>query len=122
MLPATAWAVRTAIENAGERKAVADGVQDGSRRTTCCTSKPSFFIVHQLAAVPFDERLEIRRFAACLPVFLAAFLGPVLRYSREKVEFSEPERGTNAPILDEKPAPVKALPKALPKPQKAKGK
>jgi hypothetical protein len=45
-------------------------------------------------------------------------LGPVLRYSREKVEFSEPERGADAPILDVKPAQVKTLPK----PQKAKGK
>ena len=38
-------------------------------------------------------------------------LGPVLRYSREKVEFSEPEQGADAPILDVKPAPLKALPK-----------
>jgi hypothetical protein len=42
-------------------------------------------------------------------------LGPVLRYSREKVEFSEPDRGTNcasfSPTIDLKPAPAKALPK-----------
>jgi hypothetical protein len=49
-------------------------------------------------------------------------LGPVLRYSREKIEFSEPERGADAtsagPVLNLKPAPAKALPK----PGKAKGK
>lgn len=42
-------------------------------------------------------------------------LGPVLRYSREKVEFSEPDRGANTapsgPALNLKPAPVRALPK-----------
>jgi hypothetical protein len=42
-------------------------------------------------------------------------LGPLLRYSREKIEFSEPERsaGTTSakPLLDLKPAPAKALPK-----------
>ena len=42
-------------------------------------------------------------------------LGPVLRYSREKVEFSEPQQGSGAasarPVLDLKPAPAKALPK-----------
>jgi hypothetical protein len=41
-------------------------------------------------------------------------LGPVLRYSREKIEFSEPERGGAAsakPVPDLKAAPAKALPK-----------
>ena len=42
-------------------------------------------------------------------------LGPVLRYSREKVEFSEPQRGPGAtsagPVLDLKAAPAKALPR-----------
>ena len=40
-------------------------------------------------------------------------LGPVLRYSREKIEFSEPERGTTpaGPVLNLKPIPAKALPK-----------
>jgi hypothetical protein len=48
-------------------------------------------------------------------------LGPVLRYSREKIEFSEPGRAGNAPAasppIDLKPAPAKALPK----PRKGKG-
>jgi hypothetical protein len=47
-------------------------------------------------------------------------LGPVLRYSREKVEFSEPDRVGNAPaarpVIDLKPTAAKALPK----PQKGK--
>jgi hypothetical protein len=47
-------------------------------------------------------------------------LGPVLRYSREKVEFSEPQQGSStkpaAPVLDLKPA----LAKALPKPRRGK--
>ena len=42
-------------------------------------------------------------------------LGPVLRYYREKIEFSEPERGAGAtsakPVLDLEAAPAKALPK-----------
>jgi hypothetical protein len=42
-------------------------------------------------------------------------LGPILRYSREKIEFSEPERGAGAtsakPVIDLKAAPAKALPK-----------
>jgi hypothetical protein len=42
-------------------------------------------------------------------------LGPVLRYSREKIEFSEPDRGgaskPAAPVLTLKGAPAKALPK-----------
>ena len=40
-------------------------------------------------------------------------LGPVLRYSREKVEFSEPDRGAASakPVVDLKAAPAKALPK-----------
>jgi hypothetical protein len=40
-------------------------------------------------------------------------LGPVLRYSREKVEFSEPQHGTTSakPVLDLKASPAKALPK-----------
>lgn len=41
-------------------------------------------------------------------------LGPVLRYSREKVEFSEPEHGSAAPagpVLTLRAAPAKALPK-----------
>ncbi len=42
-------------------------------------------------------------------------LGPVLRYSREKIEFSEPDRAGNTlaarPAIDLKPAPAKALPK-----------
>lgn len=49
-------------------------------------------------------------------------LGPILRYSREKIELSEPQRGPGAtsagPVLDLKPVPAKALPK----PGKAKGK
>jgi hypothetical protein len=48
-------------------------------------------------------------------------LGPVLRYSRERVEFSEPDRAGNAPAArpatDLKPAPAKALPK----PSRGKG-
>ena len=47
-------------------------------------------------------------------------LGPVLRYSREKVEFSEPDRAANgapsSPAIDLKPVPAKVLPK----PQKGK--
>jgi hypothetical protein len=43
-------------------------------------------------------------------------LGPVLRYSREKVEFSEQDRGADdAPpslAIDLKPLPAKALPKS----------
>jgi hypothetical protein len=42
-------------------------------------------------------------------------LGPVLRYSREKVEFSEPRQGSGTtsagPVLTLKPAPAKALAK-----------
>jgi hypothetical protein len=42
--------------------------------------------------------------------------GPVLRYSREKVEFSEPDRGADgapfSPAIDLKPPPAKALPKS----------
>ena len=48
-------------------------------------------------------------------------LGPVLHYSREKIEFSEPDRAANdaaaRPAIDLKPVPAKALPK----PQKGKG-
>ncbi len=47
-------------------------------------------------------------------------LGPVLRYSREKIEFSEPDRTANdaaaRPAMDLKPVPAKALLK----PQKGK--
>jgi hypothetical protein len=47
-------------------------------------------------------------------------LGPVLRYSRETVELSEPDRAANAapasPVINSKPM----LAKALPKPQKGK--
>ena len=42
-------------------------------------------------------------------------LGPILRYSREKIEFSEPDRGVGTtsakPVLDLKAVPAKALPK-----------
>jgi len=42
-------------------------------------------------------------------------LGPVLHYSREKIEFSEPERGAGTtsakPVLDLKAVSAKALPK-----------
>jgi hypothetical protein len=42
-------------------------------------------------------------------------LGPVLRYSREKVEFSEPKQGSGTasagPVLNLTPTPAKALPK-----------
>jgi hypothetical protein len=48
---------------------------------------------------------------------------PGLRYSREKIEFSEPQSGPASakpagPVLTLKPAPLKALPK----PGKARGK
>ena len=48
-------------------------------------------------------------------------LGPVLRYSREKIEFSEPDRAGNTlaarPAIDLKPADEKPKPAAGAKPK-----